>query len=76
MATTPSSTETCPCGEPLHYTEAGTEAIVRNMVAELGEFVLIRIPDGNYLVSRHFIALHGLSGDEVARVGTPAPEAL
>jgi hypothetical protein len=48
----------CPCGQPLHYADPGIEEMVRELVRDLGETVLITTPMGKWRVPRHYIALH------------------
>lgn len=56
-------TEFCACGKPLHYSDAGAEFIVRQLVAELGPTQPVTTPRGTWRVPRHYVALHGLSSD-------------
>ncbi len=51
----------CPCGQPLHYSNRRTREFVEDLIADLGPTVRVIIPQGTYLVPRHYIALHGLS---------------
>lgn len=62
-------TETCYCGKPLHYTDAKVEAFVREMIATLGETIVVYVGKRAFRVPRHYIALHGLKGAEVDRLG-------
>jgi hypothetical protein len=59
----------CPCGKPLHYTDPGVEREVAAVVEEKGEFQRVTVNGRTWLVSRHYIALHGLKGSEVASLG-------
>lgn len=61
--------ERCHCGLPLHYTSPEAEAFTRRQVAELGEFVIVTVGERSFKVPRHYIALHGLNGSEVANLG-------
>lgn len=59
----------CHCGRPLHYQSKRTEAIVEKMCAQLGDFIEVHYEGGTWLVQRHYIALHGLRGLEIPRLG-------
>jgi hypothetical protein len=59
----------CPCGEPLHYSDPVVKAQVTRLVEKLGEHVPITTVDGTWLVSRHYIALHGVKADELPGLG-------
>ena len=69
--------ELCACGQPLHYTDPLVERLVRKAIAAFGEGVPITVPERwpwrTFLVSRHYIALHGFSGFQLpgiaARLG-------
>ena len=62
--------ELCHCGQPLHYTSREIEAKIRAIVAEKGEYVDIRVDGyGTWRVQRHYVALHGLKGADVASLG-------
>lgn len=62
--------EKCFCGEPLHYSDKEVEDYMRKLVAEKGEFITIKIMDGfSYRVPRHYIALHGIMGLDIERLG-------
>lgn len=63
--------EMCPCGRPLHYTDPTVERLVRGLIAKLGENVRCVTPSGVFLVSRHYIALHGLNAAIAAKIGVP-----
>lgn len=58
----------CACGEPLHYSNAETEAQIARLTAELGEYVTVALLDGRYRVQRHYIALHGVTGSQIPRL--------
>jgi hypothetical protein len=64
-------TERCPCGRPLHYTDPETERVIREFIAELGEDIPITVGDRTWLVSRHYIALHGVKASELPALGFP-----
>lgn len=59
----------CHCGLPLHYQDPGVRRHVERLVARLGTHVRVRVGEAVYLVQRHYIALHGLKGAEVERLG-------
>jgi hypothetical protein len=62
-------TAACPCGRPLHYTDAAVQAQVERLVERLGEQVPVATPTGTWMVSRHYIALHGIRADELPALG-------
>lgn len=56
----------CACGEPLHYTRPDIEAAMRRLVAKRGELQKITVMGiGEWMVPRHYIALHGIKGSEL-----------
>ena len=55
----------CACGLPLHYSDKTKQAEVQKIVDELGEWVPVHLGNDKYLAQRHYIALHGLKGNEV-----------
>lgn len=57
--------EHCACGRPLHYTDPDVEEMVRALVAMNGEYVTVMVGSRIWLVQRHYIALHGLSAEEL-----------
>jgi hypothetical protein len=59
----------CHCGQPLHYTDKELEAQVRHIVERFGEYIPIQVEDHTYLVQRHFIALHGIKGKDISKLG-------
>lgn len=62
--------ELCPCGRPLHYSNADIEMFVRSQIAQLGPNVIVNFTSGpSYEVPRHYIALHGLSAAKAAEMG-------
>jgi hypothetical protein len=69
--------EKCACGKPLHYTDPTVRKVMDQLVKNLGPTIRVTIVDPKtkepktYLVQRHFIALHGLNGWEVAGLGFP-----
>lgn len=58
----------CPCGRDLHYHNADAQAMVEKMISTMGETINVTTPAGTWRVPRHYIALHGIRGDEVAGV--------
>ena len=61
--------EMCHCGKPLHYSDSMAEAMVRQLIDDLGPDVKVTVGARTFLVQRHFIALHGLSAEEVPHLG-------
>lgn len=60
----------CHCGKPLHYTNKTLEERVQELVEKLGEFMPVEVfGKGTYAVQRHYIALHGIKGVEVDKLG-------
>jgi hypothetical protein len=55
----------CACGQPLHYTNLHTKALVERLCEEVGEYVVVVMDGKRYRVQRHFIALHGLKAQEL-----------
>jgi len=63
--------EMCHCGKPLHYTDSAIEAMVRFLIGIHGPTVRVQLVSGeSYAVPRHYIALHGLKGAELADLAT------
>lgn len=64
------SEELCFCGKPLHYTSDETRRIVEMMIQEKGTHVVVVSSKGrNFLVPRHYIALHGLKEEALPFLG-------
>jgi len=59
----------CHCGKPLHYNSEVVQAQVEQLVEELGEYMEVTVNGSTYSVPRHYIALHGLKGSELQRLG-------
>ena len=57
--------ELCPCGKPLHYTDANIRAYVDGMISTKGPTIDVTTPSGSYRVPRHYIALHGIKAAEL-----------
>jgi hypothetical protein len=64
-----SDSDLCHCGKPLHYTDKKVEAAIRRLVFDLGEHVKVTVGGRAFLVQRHYIALHGLKGEDVSKLG-------
>ena len=60
----------CACGKPLHYSNPLLQQLVEQMITEFGENMKITNVDTgkSYLVPKHFIALHGIKGRELAKL--------
>lgn len=56
----------CPCGKPLHYTNTESRRIMDQLCAELGNTMKVSLSDRSWRVPRHYIALHGIKGSELA----------
>lgn len=50
----------CWCGELLHYEYPHVQDCMEKVCRAKGEWATISVPQGNFLVPRHYIALHGL----------------
>jgi hypothetical protein len=60
----------CHCGQPLHYSDARFREIMDEITAALGQYVTVHGPDRRrWRVQRHYIALHGIKGKELATLG-------
>lgn len=60
----------CHCGRPLHYGNKKTQAVIEEMVNELGSHIIVSDMGGRkWLVQRHYIALHGLKAWELHKLG-------
>lgn len=55
----------CACGLPLHYNSAQVAAGVKLLVDRYGEHVTVACGGQEYVVQRHFIALHGLKAKDL-----------
>lgn len=69
MTTQEETVEMCPCGRPLHYDRIFTRQIVELLIKEHGPTVIVTVEGRSFKVSRHYIALHGLKGSDVANLG-------
>ena len=63
--------EMCHCGRPLHYADPVIESMVRYLISQLGEYIEMTVAGHTWLVQRHYIALHGVKGSELASLGFP-----
>lgn len=60
----------CHCGRDLHYSDKNVKAQVEDIIDRFGPYINITIVDGKtYRVQRHFIALHGIKGKDLANLG-------
>jgi len=57
--------ELCACGKPLHYSDPQKRFYVEEQISRLGPTTVVRVGDRQFIVPRHFIALHGLITDEL-----------
>jgi len=55
----------CACGKPLHYANKEVGGIVEKYSRERGETVEVVTLLGKFRVQRHFIALHGITAQEL-----------
>jgi len=63
--------EFCPCGRPLHYQLDFVKSMVEEAIRQHGEFVTVNALGRRFLVSRHYIALHGLAAEDLPRLKFP-----
>ena len=61
----------CPCGRPLHYANPESQARIERMIRTLGPEIPVTILGRTWLVSRHYIALHGLRAADLPALGFP-----
>jgi len=59
----------CYCGRALHYKAQAERERVQQLVDILGEFIPVAFKSKKYSVQRHYIALHGLKGEDLAKLG-------
>jgi hypothetical protein len=59
----------CHCGLPLHYTDPEVQQQVEALIQISGEFIDVSVNGETWRVSRHYIALHGLKGADVSKLG-------
>lgn len=58
----------CSCGRPVHYSNDESRARVETLIAEKGECIAITTDAGTWLVPRHYVALHGVAANTLARL--------
>jgi hypothetical protein len=65
------NTPMCHCGKPLHYTNSMAFAYTQACIDKLGEYISVvsSVTNKTYKVPRHYIALHGLAGNEIHKLG-------
>ena len=63
--------EMCHCGKPLHYTDPKALDFVNEMIRLKGPNLVVTVNGRSWIVPRHYLALHGLKGSEVASLGFP-----
>lgn len=57
--------EMCACGQPLHYSDPKTQAMVQEMVDTFGPLIRVSVGGRTWKVPRHYIALHGLRAQDL-----------
>lgn len=63
-------TQSCHCGQPLHYSSQQAFEEIQRLVNQYGETIRVTVPGaGTFAVPRHFIALHGLKGHQIDQMG-------
>jgi hypothetical protein len=62
----PPQAQRCACGKPLHYSSPAIQATIQELVDQLGPAVRMHYGQKQYDVQRHFIALHGVRGRDLA----------
>jgi hypothetical protein len=58
----------CSCGLDIDAhpnSNPATQAATQLIVEQRGEFIPVHVPGGDYMVPRHYIALHGIRAMEV-----------
>lgn len=61
----------CACGKPLHYSNPEMQQVVEEIIQVKGKDIKVTIGDRSWMVQRHYIALHGLSSDDMQYLGFP-----
>jgi len=69
-------TEMCACGKPLHYSDPAKQAEVEEFIQLVKKpNVLVYVREGGmlryFIVQRHYIALHGLTGSDLLTGAVP-----
>lgn len=59
----------CHCGLDLHYTDPKLQEQVQEIVDKLGPFIEVIVDGRKWRVQRHYIALHGIKGKDVSKLG-------
>ena len=64
-------TKRCHCGLELHYTNKVLEQQMNEIIEKFGAYIEIQqIETGKrYRVQRHYIALHGVKGKDLGKLG-------
>lgn len=60
---------TCVCGKPLHYVDKKLEKIVNEYCEQFGPYINVIVDGRTWRVPRHYIALHGIKGKDVSKLG-------
>jgi len=63
------SDELCHCGKPLHYSDPDLRRIVERLIEAKGTHQPVTVGRRTWLVSRHYIALHGIKAVELPFLG-------
>jgi hypothetical protein len=61
----------CACGLPMHYSDPAAYEAVQRQVDLHGPNINVTLGGRTWSVPRHYIALHGLKGADVAGLGFP-----
>lgn len=61
--------ERCHCGLELHYSDKELQKQVDRIIKEFGPYIDVVIDGRTFRVQRHYIALHGIKGKDVAQLG-------
>jgi hypothetical protein len=61
----------CACGQPLHYDDPRTQAIVQQQCETLGQDIRVRIGTRIFLMPRHYLALHNVVAADVPNLKFP-----
>lgn len=60
----------CHCGKLLHYSDINTQRRIEEIVERFGPYIDVVVDGGRtYRVQRHYIALHGINGKSLGRLG-------
>lgn len=60
---------TCLCGKPVHYSDKQLEKMMNDLVEQLGPYINVTVDGRTWRVPRHYIALHGIKGKDVSKLG-------